>query len=745
MSERERRAPTGTGDLPARSGHLPRASAGDTSFRPPRPPGEGPADPRRYWQVAREQWRTVLGTCAVVVAAVGVGTLLQDPVYRAGGMIEIRKQAAEVVPVEALFQTDRISGQYLQTQYEILRSPALARRVVSELRLVEALAGDAAPPATAADSAALLERAAGEFGESLIVDPVQGSYLVRVQFEAPDPRLAARAVNSTFENYSRMRVEAGQVAVRRLEEQVASARAALARSEARLNDYVRANRLVVVENATGERENIAQERLRQLQRELTAAEAARYEAESRFNLVRTQGVDALRSEGLRSLNLRVAELRGEYAALRSTFTDEFPRTQQVRRQLEELDAQLAGERQRIAAEIADEYFTARERQLLLQAAFDQQQRQIDGLAARMVDFYVLQRDVEGQRQLFATLQQKEKEARISAALATTELEVVESAVPPQKPIRPTPKRNLQLAVLVGLMLGFGLAVVREVTDGLNPIIDEVDAQSIRVLGMIPSVPALEAQGRPRLGIAAARLLPSTTDGVGWHRIDGPQPQALLAEAFAALRTSVLFDLPGRPPRSLAITSTRPGEGKTTVSSNLAISLARLDRRVLLIDADLRRPALHRAFGLEASPGLAGVLEGTAGDWRGLVRPDAAPGVDLLPAGHPPENPAELLSSGRMRRLVEEAYAGYDFVILDSPALMINAADARLLAPLADGSIVVIRSGSTPREHARRALRQVPNLIGVVLNDLDPRRHFPPWYQSYGSRADGEPPLRAVDA
>jgi succinoglycan biosynthesis transport protein ExoP len=701
------------------------------------PAADGGSDLRHYWQVLRGRSVLIAGVVAAVVAAVTIGTLLQSRVYRASGVIEIRTQDAAVVPVNALFQSERLSTQYLETQYGILRSSALARRVIGELGLLELkeFNPDAgAPPGSAGpDSSEVWTRAAALFRERLMVDPVTGSHLIRIHFESGDPQLAARAVASVIDNYREMRVEGGRTAVSRLNEELKRVRDRLVLSEEGLQEYVHENDLFLVEKGDGPAESIPTERLRHLQQQLTSAEADRYTKESLYSFLRTQGDGLLDSEVLRSLNVRVAVTRGEYAKLRATFTDDYPRTKEARRELDELEAQLAAERARIREAVSGNYFASVRRQGLLQSALETQKAQVDDLAAKTTEYRIRAREVEGQQQLYAALQQRVREAEVSAAFATTDVAIVDAPAPPLVPVRPVPLRNLQLALLVGLGLGIGLALLREYTDGTIRTEEELDTLSVPLLGMIPSVPAVDITALPRLRQLQDRwrlpgapvALEAGADPL-WPRIDRPGRETILADAFGSLRTAVLLQADAADARSLLLTSAQPGEGKTTVCVNLALSLARLDRRVLLIDADVRRPSVHRAFGIPSPPGLVEVLRGEA-SWRSLVHSDVAPGVDILPAGSPASAPAELLSSAGMRDLMTEAQATYDFVLLDSPALFLNAADTRILAPLVAGVVVVIRSGITPREIIGRVLRQIPNLMGVVLNGLD-RHRFPAYYR-----------------
>ena len=219
----------------------------------------------------------------------------------------------------------------------------------------------------------------------------------------------------------------------------------------------------------------------------------------------------------------------------------------------------------------------------------------------------------------------------------------------------------------------------------------------------------------------------------WYRIDELAPQySALAEAFRSLRTSVLLSAAGQPPRSLLVSSAQPGEGKTTISANLAISLAQLGQRVLLIDCDLRRPSVHRAFQIQGGLGVVSYLAGQQ-DWRAAVEKTSLPGLDVLVSGPVPPNPAELLSSDRMQKLIQEALEDYKFVLVDSPPLL-NVSDSRILATLVEGVVLVVKGGETPRELARRAHAYISDVgarvIGAVLNNIDLHRDEYSYYRSY---------------
>ncbi len=726
-----------------------------------------------FWRAILQRRWVILGVFAVVFLGVLAGTLLQTPIYRATGLLEIRKENADVVPVETLSTLERITDEYLETQFGILKSQTLAQRVIHQVGIekVEEFnpppsgwsfrfwSRDAETPAPGD----LAQRVLDRFQKRLAITPLPGSRLVNVSFESQDPELAAKVVNVALSTYIEMRMEMGQKAAEWLSSQLAETKTKLEESETKLQRYANENGLLFLENK-GATENIVDERLRQLQMQMTQAQGNRIEKQSVYDLVVQKGeyesIPGVYSDVMKDLTIRVAELKREYARLASTFKPDYPKSEQVKSQIDEVEAQLKQERQRVTERMTNEYHAAVQREELLRQAFKKQEEVSTTVTEKTGRYNILKRDMEANRQLYDALQQKLKEAGVSAGLKASNAGIVDTAKAPRRPDRPNLLVNLSLALIVGLVLGIGTAFVQEYLDTRVRTAEEISSFSeAPALAMIPSISSVSGHRQERKDGAGRRLLPMTAGKAAagspeWYRIDKDrQRYSALAEAFGGLRTSILLGAAGPRTRSLLVTSSQPGEGKTTVSSNLAISLAQLGRRVLLIDADIRRPCLHRVFRAPNHAGLADVLaeESEASmkrsngrkDWRNLVHRNLVTGLDLLTSGVPPENPAELLSSLRMRHLVSEALLSYDFVLLDSPALFINAADARILARLVDGSVLVVRSGYTPRDVVQRALAQANNVIGIVLNALD-IRGLPAYYRAYYG-TEGGPTVGKTDS
>lgn len=725
-----------------------------------------------HWKILRKRRWTVLSVLLVILTAVLIGTAREKRVYRATAMIEIQRENPNIVTVQQLFQLPSVSGDYLATQFRILRSDSLARQVIGQLHLDRtrefnppgrswpwqatsaAARKDSAFPTDAAHEEAVLTRFEGR----LDVRPIPESRLVQISFDSHQPKRAAAVVNAlaaTFmQDNLRNHWEATQQASQWLSQQLGGLKIRLEKSEDRLQRYAEANGLLFLETDKGKTQNIVDDRLRLLQNELNAAQADRYQKESLYRLIRAGDYAALPgvfdNATMQNLTVKLADLEVRKAQLAPNFTASYPEVKQIQSQIDRIRQFLKQQRQQAARHIEDEFQAALRREVLVRRSFDQQKRQANVVAGKLVEYNILQREVDTNKQLYQGLLERLKQAGVSAGLKASNIRVVDPAVPPVRPVKPNLLLNLAVASLVGLTFGVSLALVQERLD--NTLKTQEDVESflrVPALASIPSRRSLprEKNGHRKFAISSS---PGLRDGFGgaalkkagrngWIRVDtGPLAHPALSEAFRNLRTSVLLSAAARPPQSLVVLSAEPGEGKTTICGNLAVSLAQLGKRVLLVEGDMRRPCLHSFFHLSNNAGLVHYLAGDA-PWRALVQPSGVDGLDCLVCGPAPPNPSELLSSERMRSLVHEALAEYHFVLLDSPPLL-NVADARILSTIAEGSILVAKGGTTPRELVQRAQLYLADvgarLIGVVLNQVNPRRDGYDYarYAGYGEQA-----------
>ena len=729
---------------------------------------------RTYWRILRNRRWTVLSAVAVVLTLVTIYTVRQKPVYQASSLLEIEQENPNVVTLQQIFQISGVSEDYLNTQFKILKSDSLARQVIQKLHLDLAKAFHPAPrhwfwestkQEAPVDPAVLTSPAHEQailrsFGSGLEVTPVPQSRLVTVSFNSPDPKLAAAIVNTLVSCYVEQNFEAhwkaSQQASTWLSQQLDSLKIKLEKSEDNLQAYAQANGLLFLEDSGGQNEDIVNQRLRQLQDELTQAQADLYQKESLDHLVQAGDYAALPgvfdSQTMQQLTVQLAGLEQEQAKLAPNFKPSYPKMQEIQSQIDRIQKFLEQQRRQAARHIQDEYVAAQRRVALVQAAFGQQQKQANDVAEKSVEYNILKREADSDKQLYDGLLQHLKEAGVSAGLKASNIRVVDAAVPPIAPMNRRLLFNLAVGLFVGLIGGISLAFLLEHMDDTVKTPDDIEAfLRAPALALIPTGrgPNLgkmafrkaEPEPFPALQGLSLREPPQKTspnghgapNGNGWLRVDSPAFfSSPLAEAFRNLRTSVLLSTAVRPPQSLVFVSAEPAEGKTTTCGNLAISLAQLGKRVLVVDADMRRPAIHEFFHLSKSVGLVNYLAGEP-DWRALVQPSGLARLDCLVCGPVPPNPSELIFSTPMRGLIQGASAEYDLVLLDAPPLL-DVADGRILSTIVEGTIMVVKGSATPREMVRRAEIYISevggHLIGVVLNDVNLRRDGYHYYSGY---------------
>jgi polysaccharide biosynthesis transport protein len=755
---------------PPHDSSLKQRDAAEIVLHPKGPPGEVP-DLLEYWRVVRKRRATILTILFIVFSLVLFATLKETRVYEARTLIEIQKENPDIPSLQELFQVEGISDTYLETQNRILRSESLARRVIEDLHLDqvrEFASAEGSPPGIPAEEPASAQvftlpssgaRQSGipddvlkKFEDHLSIEPVKRSRLIEVSFSSNSPQLAAEVVNALASLYIAQNLEArwdaSQKASDWLSQQLETLKAKLEKSEDELQQYASRNGLLFLETDKGTTENIVVQRLRELQQQLTQAQADRIEKESLFRLVQKGDYASISGvfddKLMQDLSERLAELERERSRLIATFTPDYPRVKEVQNQIQESEAVLSAERERAAKRIENDYHAAVDRENMLQEAFQQEQRQANDIAERSVQYNILKREADTNKQLYVGLLEKLKETGISTSLKATNIRVVDPGYPPKKPTSPRVLLNLSLALLVGLCLGTGAAFLQEHLDNTLKTTEDVERfLQLPALGAVPVVDDEKGNSLQALYARARVLSRDKTRSNGeahWNRIQGNGSNVLLAEAFHGLRTSVLLSTAKRPPSSLLVTSAQSGEGKTTVAANLALSLAQLGESVLLIDADLRRPSLHAFFGIESNSGLVDFLTGKA-DWHTYVWRAPAAELSVLFCGPVPPNPADLLSSESMPSLIREAAKEYRFVVLDSPPLL-SLADSRILAALVDGVILVVGSGTTPREAVHRAYASAveagSRVLGATINFADTTNdYYSPGYY-YRPKTDGNP-------
>jgi succinoglycan biosynthesis transport protein ExoP len=664
-------------------------------------------------------------------------------VYQASARVEVDKESQNILPFQGGNSYDEYEDEenYIDTQAKILQSETLAFQTIKSLDLgrfpefggTPGAATAFTQPGGAAPRPAIL----GAFLGRLSVRRVPSSQLIEVTFEAEDPQLAAQVVNAHLQNYIeqnfRSKYDATTQASTWLSSELEELRIKVEKSEDARIAYERQNQIWQVD----EKQDINSQKLSDLSKAATEAETAQTQEEALYRMATSGNVDALpaaqNNAVIQGLIKRKSDLADAYADALNQYGPNFPRVQRLASQQKELDDDLQKARQNMVDSIREEYSTSQSRVQLLQAALDKQKQEANDQAEKLVQYHILVHDADSNKQLYDGLLQKLKEAGITAGLRSSNIRIVDPALVPTAPSRPQKSRNIMLALLVGLVGGIGLAIFREYLDNTVKSPDDIEALTgLPSLAVVPSVPEMNSmQGRlSRLG-GDAPVPAGTNPRV--ELLSYMQPKSQISEAFRALRTSLLLSQADHPPQVILVTSALPREGKTTAAVNLAVTLAQLGDRTLIMDSDLRKPGIRRALNLTVGKdaGLSSYLAGVCGLDDVMSPHPTISNLTALTTGPVPPSPADLLSSHRMREAIADLRRRFKFIVIDSPPIM-AATDAVILSALTDGVLLVVRSGSTPKEaftRSRDLLAAVKcRLLGVVLNAVDSRA--PDYYYSY---------------
>ncbi len=710
-----------------------------------------------YWRILHKHKWTVVTSVIVLVSLAALISFRATPRYDARARIAIHREATDVLGFQDMGRAGGEDWDYtvaIDTQVRVLQSDTLAQEVIRKLQLDKnpSFAGELANPQDASASDPPLTQAERDetmlsiFRGSLGVTAIPNSRIVEIRFISPDPELAAKVANTLAQSYIehnfKTKFESTMQTSEWLSRQLADLQLKVETTQEKLVRYQQEHGIVGVD----EKQNIITAKLDELNKELTSAEADRIQKEARFRLASSGEPDLVaRTETnnlLDKLRSHEADLRTQYSQATTQFGANYPKVMELRNQITQVEGAIKDEVRKIAARIETDYRAALQRESMLRDALEKQKTVANKLNENAIQYNILKRDVETSRNLYEGLLQKLKEASVSAGLRSSNVRVVDVARVPIAPSEPNIPRNILLGLLMGLAGGVALAFVREFLDNTVRTPEQVEViAALPSLGIIPMglMASTEANGRK-----GRRL--SLTSGNGKDKENGQpgrvelishvQPKSELAESYRALRTSILLSSLGSPPKVILVTSALPQEGKTTTSINSAVVLAQKGARVLLVDADMRRPSIHRALGLRSRSGLSNLLTGSDLVEHLIVPSPQVPNLFVLPAGPPPPQPAELLGSALMQKYLLEWRQQFDHIVIDTPPT-VSVTDAVLLSVQADAVILVIRSGQTTKEALRRArdlLLQVnARVMGVVVNAVDLRSAGSYYYYYYGSK------------
>jgi capsular exopolysaccharide synthesis family protein len=694
---------------------------------------------RAYWEILLKRRWSVLTVAFMVTTIVALISFRTTPVYEATARVEIEGDRPEIQSLNDLFRNEAGANEdiFLQTQVRVLQSDNLAWQTIQQLGLDRN--PEFAPPESPSKRTSPTARqtfVTRAFQGRLRILLIRDTRMMEISFESEDPQLAARVANAFVSNYSEYNFHKKYDATRQasdwMEQQLDELKAKVEKSQQALVDYERQNAIV----NTSEKQNMVEQRLGDLTKDLTDAQNARLERESLYEMVKSNEAQVAilaQNELLQRLEEKYADLRGQYVDALGQYGPNYPKVIRLRDQVNDIQSLIDQERKRIVARIRNDYLAAVNREKLLTQAVAQEKVQVGALNQLLIQHNILKRESDTTQQLYYNLLQRLKDATVSAGLRATNVHQVDTALPPTAPIRPRKVRDTLVGLLVGLILGITLAFVREGLDNSIKSADDVERlTSTPVLAMIPASYSLSLT-KSWLGRRAEKRAAATSGQVELAVVQ--QPGSALAEAFRALRTSVLLSTAPHPPQALLVTSAQPGEGKSCTSMNLALALAQRGGRVVIVDADLRKAAVGAALGLTEQKGLSSLLTGAHSLDEVIHQVEAVPNLWALPAGPRPPNPAELLSSITMEKLLTELRQRFDHLVLDSPPLLL-VTDATVLSSLVDGVVLVVENEGTTRGALLRARRILESaggrILGAVLNKVDLRRdgYYGQYYRRY---------------
>ena len=717
-------------------------------------------DLKEYWNVLRRHKTIILSVFLVVVVAVMIKSLTMIPVYRATTQILIERANPNVLTTEELFTIDPSGSDFYQTQYKILESRSLVRDVIRKTNLdnhpeykpekleegfISTLVGQAKgwimAPVTWLKSTLQPElESADEYTERytiaqdgdeednlpvgavlsrLEVEPIRKSRLVNISFDSAYPELSAKVANAFVESYIdwnlSLRLKGQQEASRFLDEQVKTAKRNQETSEIALQQYREKYGVAVLGTQMskdgGMSQDLSRQKLSKVNDQLLDATNRRIEAEIRYKQAAALLKDkskaesipaAVESSVIMAIKSQEVALFREKVEKAQKYGSKHPVMVALNQEIEKMERQKMQEIGNIVDSLRGRYDIALSQEQSLRQALGISQNETISRDKIAIQYQVLQQEVDSNRSLYDMLLKRMKETSISEENRSVNIHVIDRAEAPKSYYKPKLKRNVLLAAIMGLFLGIGIAFLIEYLD--DTVKNPEDIERLFHLPYLGPVPHFGHSGdEPENKLIAIHDTRSSA-----------------SESYRGIRTGILFSTPGKTPRTILVTSPGSGEGKTITAANIAAVMAQSGTKVLLIDADMRKPWQHRIFGKKNEKGLTNILVGEE-DWKSVINNTSIQGLDYISVGPIPPNPAELVGSERMREVMETFLEQYDRVILDSPPIM-AVTDPLVLSKMVDGVVLVLSAGVSTKDQVKQARQQLQsvqaNILGVVLNNID---------------------------
>lgn len=687
---------------------------------------------RDYLRVLFKRKYTILTFFIIVFVVVFIGAMSATPVFQATTKVLIEKvelyNLSAISPYLMPYDPD-----FYNTQMELIKSTSVARRVVKNLSLEEKYASYFPEQKKAIqENKRGSEALAGIIRSGIIVNPVKNTKIVDISYMSTNPEFAALVANSVAQAYIEemleMRMSFSRYSIEWMTKKAEEEKSQLEKAERNLQSYMKSHDIITLQDRIA----LTPEKLTALNTQLIDAEANRKELELLYNQVTrvnpkdAETIPAVASDlTLQALRSQTIQAEQDIKELSKKYGQKHPSMIKAREDLKILQERKQQEIKRIIASIKNEYDLARAKKNTLRGAFSTSKKEAINLNEKFIQYGILAREVETNKQLYDALMKGVKEQSVTGELQTLRIWVVEQANKPGSPVRPRKALNILLGIIVGLFGGGGLAFFFEYLDNTIKSPDEIERRfGLSVLGVVPLLETREGNIEETVV---------------------KDPQNVIAENYKTIRTAVLLSSADNPPQNILVTSMGPEEGKTVTSTNLAITIAQSEYSVLLVDSDLRKPRVHKIFGLENAQGLSTYLAGASSVVNICNGP--IPNLKILPSGPLPPNPSELLASHKMEQLMKALNEKFHIIIWDSPPLM-TVTDSFILSKILDGTIIVTRAGKTTYEIVRRGLKGLEggregdkgaHVLGIIINALDLKKsdYYYHKYYNYYYSSDSE--------
>lgn len=721
---------------------------------------------RRIW---------VIITCfVVIVTIVTIKSYKDTPIYRTSVQLLIESENPNVISFDEVVQTNPyVDRAYIQTQLKILQSRTVARRVIRSLKLEDSPEFNPTKKSNttslSSSSSSHLKKKESEkkpletdkidensknkplmtdeiptrsgfvtgYISRLKVEPIRNSRLVNFSFEGTHPdiikEIANRHAQEFIKNNMEMKYASTHGAIDWLQKQLEEKKKRVEKAENALQVYKEKKKIVTL---LKDRQNITTQRLKELNTAYINARTERIGQETLYNQTKKFADNPILTLSMPSVmkNSLLQDLRKEYVLLSTEvknmsdkYGEKHPDMIRHVAEMKEMESSITAEVSKIIESVKTDYIVALAKEKILSQDMKDQTEIALNLNRDAIAYDTLQREAESEREMYVKLLKRMKETGITGDLGVSNIRIVDPAETPRYPIKPNKKKNIIFAVLMGMALGVGLAFFLEYLDNTVKSADDVEKYLRTTL----------------LGVLEKVKIPKNQKQVSLEIIAHLMPKSTFAESMRNVRTSIMLSSTDNPKKSLLVTSTHPGEGKTFVASNLAIIIAKTGKKTLLVDADFRKPRVHKVFNIETLPGLSNYFIGES-DLESTIKPTTIPNLSIVTCGLIPPNPSEMLGSHSMEAFCSNVLERFDTVIFDTPPAL-TVTDAIVLSNIVNGIIYVIKSGEVTKEMARRAVMQLQGgkseLLGVVMNNVDVSKgsyyHYYSHYYQYGYGNDSE--------